>query len=261
MSSRPRVALGGTLVAALALGAAAWRASSGLPVPTEAEHAGPAELPDAGDVPAPRSEEVVGPPIVDHLLPYGDERTRATVAYLRYHVGADFLTGDDLADTTLVPRVIVLHWTAGPTARSAWNEFASERTRKPGVEPEMAVNTSAHFLVDRDGTIYRLVPEDRVARHAIGLNHVAIGVENVGGTRRWPLTPAQVDANIALVRYLAARFPITHLVGHYETGEMRGGPLYRELDPDYRSQKVDPGPEFMGRVREGVADLGLRGPR
>jgi len=55
------------------------------------------------------------------------------------------------------------------------------------------LNVSAHFLVDRDGTIYQLMPETRMARHAIGVNHLAIGVENVGDERKWPLTEAQMN--------------------------------------------------------------------
>ncbi|MEZ4321706.1 MAG: N-acetylmuramoyl-L-alanine amidase [Myxococcota bacterium] len=260
------LALGALAVVAL-LGSLALRPSPAVPGPPEPAPVGvPAPVePEETVVDGPSDTDASPdePPalrIVDWPVPYGELRTRLTVAYLRYHVGPELLTGDDATDATLVPRAIVLHWTAGPTAKSAWNEFAPEQTRRPGVDPEMAVNTSAHFLVDRDGTIYRLVPEDRVARHAIGLNHVAIGVENVGGTRRWPLTPAQVAANIALVRDLARRYPITHLVGHHETRLMLQHPLYRELDRDYFSQKQDPGPEFMAAVREGVADLGLHGP-
>jgi len=44
------------------------------------------------------------------------------------------------------------------------------------------------------------MPETWMARHAIGFNHVAIGIENVGDGARWPLTDAQADADAALVR-------------------------------------------------------------
>ena len=105
----------------------------------------------------------------------------------------------------------------------------------------------------------RLQPETRYARHCIGLNHAAIGIENVGDEGKWPLTGAQVAANAALVRDLARRFPITHLIGHQEAAGLAKHPYFVELDPGYRNSKADPGARFMARVREAVADLKLAG--
>jgi N-acetyl-anhydromuramyl-L-alanine amidase AmpD len=119
---------------------------------------------------------------------------------------------------------------------------------------------SAHFVVDRDGTIYRLQPETRFARHAIGMNHVAIGIENVGDGGAHPLTDAQVAADIALVRDLVARFPaITTLVGHSEVGALARAhsPLYRERERAYVDDKPDPGAAFLAKVRAGLVDLHL----
>jgi N-acetyl-anhydromuramyl-L-alanine amidase AmpD len=118
---------------------------------------------------------------------------------------------------------------------------------------------SSHFLVDRDGTIYRLQPETRFARHCIGLNHIAIGIENVGDEAKFPLTDAQVAADAALVRDLAARFPIARLLGHYEVMKLRDKPYYVERDPTYKNDKGDPGAPFMSRVRALLADLQLAG--
>jgi N-acetyl-anhydromuramyl-L-alanine amidase AmpD len=122
------------------------------------------------------------------------------------------------------------------------------------------VNVSAHFLVDRDGTIYRLMPETRFARHCIGLNHIAIGIENVGDEHRWPLTDAQVEADARLVRHLAAQFPITHLIGHSEAARLEGKIYFQERDPRYRNSKPDPGDRFMKLVRARLTDLKLQGP-
>jgi N-acetyl-anhydromuramyl-L-alanine amidase AmpD len=122
-----------------------------------------------------------------------------------------------------------------------------------------AVNVSSHFVVDRDGTIYQLQPVTRFARHCIGLNHVAIGIENVGDDGRFPLTDAQVAADAALVRDLARRYPITHLLGHFEVMKFRAHPYYVERDPHYRNDKPDPGARFMARVRASLADLPLQG--
>ncbi|HEX9106170.1 MAG TPA: peptidoglycan recognition family protein, partial [Longimicrobiales bacterium] len=135
-----------------------------------------------------------------------------------------------------------------------------------GGRPDLArtsdLNVGIQFLVDRDGTIYRLMPETWMARHVIGLNYSSIGVENVGGTRDAPdLTQAQVEANIKLVRYLAAKYPtIRYLIGHYEYRQFEGTPLWLERDSSYRTRKTDPGPAFMAAVRAAVADLHLQGP-
>jgi N-acetyl-anhydromuramyl-L-alanine amidase AmpD len=193
------------------------------------------------------------PPIVDAPMAWSAERERLTLDYRHHH------SDHDATDLTITPHVIVLHYTGGDSAKATRAYF--DHIRIEGARKDLAkagaVNVSAHFLVDRDGTIYRLQPETRFARHCIGLNHVAIGVENVG-TNEAALTDAQVAADAALVRDLAGRYPITHLLGHSEVMKFRGDPLYLELDPSYRNDKPDPGPHFMARVRERVADLGLR---
>jgi N-acetylmuramoyl-L-alanine amidase len=200
------------------------------------------------------------PALIEDLLPWTAEREALTVTYLRAHRTAP-LTGDPDRDTRMVPRAIVLHWTAGPTAASARATFAPARLAgRADLADAGALNVGAHFLVDRDGAITRLAPDDRVLRHCIGLNHVAIGVENVGGGPGLPLTEAQVVANVALVRGLASRHPIEVLLGHLEYRRMEGSPLFEERDPAYRTAKPDPGAEFMARVRAGVADLGLGAP-
>lgn len=199
------------------------------------------------------------PPIADRLLPYEDARVQLTVEYLQAHRTAP-LSGEAERDTRMEPKVIVLHWTAGPSAASAWNTFtAPTLAGRAELLGAGALNVGAHFLVDRDGSITRLFEEDRIVRHVIGLNHLAIGVENVGGGERWPLTAAQVQANAALVRWLAGRHPITHLIGHHEYRSLEGHPYFEEKDPSYRTTKPDPGAAFMTEVRALVTDLGLQG--
>ena len=197
--------------------------------------------------------------IVDHLLPWSDERTALTEQYLTTHRTVP-LSGDPEVDTHMVARAVVLHWTGGSTAASAWNTFAPVRlSGRPELLRGGDLNVGAHFLVDQDGRIERLVPVDRVVRHCIGLNHVAVGVENVGGPAL-PLTDAQVEADAALVRDLASKLPIEYLLGHQEAPRMEGTPLYEERDPGYRNSKPDPGAAFMAKVREKVKDLGLKAP-
>ena len=111
-----------------------------------------------------------------------------------------------------------------------------------------SVNVSSHFLVDRDGTVHRLLPEDAFARHCIGFNHISIGVENVGGTKGTTLTEAQVDANVRLIRELRSRYPIDLVIGHHESLDLEAHPYFVELDSTYRSIKQDPS-DFMEAVR------------
>ena len=193
--------------------------------------------------------------IVDVPMAWSDKREQLTLDYRRSH------SDRDAKDLAIEPRVIVLHYTGGGSAKATRNYFDNVEVEAARKELARAgkVNVSSHFVIDRDGTIYRLQPETRFARHCIGLNHIAIGIENVGDEKKYPLTDAQVEANAALVRDLARRFPITHLLGHHEVMQFRANPYYVEIDPAYKNSKGDPGAAFMTRVRERVGDLGLSG--
>jgi len=200
------------------------------------------------------SVDAPGVAIVDAPMAWSDEREQLTLDYRRAH------SDPNAKDLAIDPKVIVLHYTGGNSAKATRAYFDSvkiEAARK-ALARGGAVNVSAHFLVDRDGTIYRLQPETRFARHCIGLNHLAIGIENVGDDKH-PLTDAQVDADAALVRELVHRFHITHLLGHYEVMRFRDHAYYVERDRTYKNEKDDPGTAFMADVRERVADLGLAG--
>jgi hypothetical protein len=192
-------------------------------------------------------------------LPADPARDALRDAYFAAHCPAALAP-----DGTALPlhaEMVVLHWTAGPTASSAWNTFAAPAlTARPELSAGGRWNVGAHFLVERDGTVHALLPLGQPARHAIGLNHVAIGIENVGDGERWPLTPAQVAANAALVRSLAATLPIRWLIGHHEAARFAGHPPHCEQDPRYRTQKPDPGPAFMDAVRAALLPLVLGGP-
>ncbi len=198
---------------------------------------------------------VQGPAIVDAPIAWSDHRAELTLEYRRAH------SDPDAKDLEITPRAIILHFTGSGSAKAtrAYFDPAEIEPARTELRRAGAVNVSSHFLVDRDGTIYRLQPETRFARHCIGMNHLAIGIENVGDAGKSPLTDAQVAADAALVRDLARRYPITHLLGHSEVMKLRDQPYYVERDPTYRNEKDDPGDRFMARVRERVADLHLSG--
>jgi hypothetical protein len=244
-------------------------AGDAVPAPgVDATSAGPGAAADVGPVaeaPADRDAGAIGEAgsrgaspvgsIVDAPMAWSAERERLTLVYRRQH------SDPEAADLTIDPRVIVLHYTAGGSATSTRNYFDNVRIEaaRKQIARAGAVNVSAHFVVDRDGTIYQLQPPTRFARHCIGLNHIAIGIENVGDEAKFPLTEAQVAADAALVRTLAQRYRITHLLGHHEVMKFRDHPYYVERDAAYKNDKPDPGPRFMALVRARVADLGLQG--
>jgi N-acetyl-anhydromuramyl-L-alanine amidase AmpD len=102
------------------------------------------------------------------------------------------------------------------------------------------------------------MPDTLFARHVIGLNYCAIGVENVGSEKH-PLTRAQLIANEQLIRYLKGKYPIEYVIGHYEYTQFAGTPLWKEKDANYRTRKIDPGKDFMKGIRERIKDLNLKG--
>ena len=189
--------------------------------------------------------------IEDKPIVFDRERQELSLSYMesRYEIIKE--------EPTISPRMIVLHWTAIPTFEKSFEAF--EDPRLPGTRPDIksasALNVSAHFLIDRDGGIFRLLPETIMARHVIGLNHCAIGIENVGGTPETPLTKKQLRANIKLVKYLKEKYPeIDFLIGHMEYTQFEGHPLWLEVDQNYRTEKTDPGADFMQDVRNATAN-------
>lgn len=197
------------------------------------------------------------PRIVDRPISFSGQRQEMTRAYIAQQYGLE------PSDIAITPRMIVLHWTAIRDLEGSFRAFDRETLAgRPELTSAGQVNVSIHFLVDLDGTIYRLMPETWMARHVIGLNYDAIGVENVGGADGIDnLTDAQIEANTQLVRYLAKKYDtIEYLIGHHEYQRFEQHPLWRERDANYRTVKTDPGERFMSAVRARVADLGLKGP-
>lgn len=197
------------------------------------------------------------PIILQKPILFNEQRIALTQDYQRIHYGIN------KQSITIVPQMIVLHWTAYPFNESFNLMYPPTLTKeRTDIQSSGLLNVSAHFLVGRDGTIYQLMPSHWMARHVIGLNNIAIGIENVGGINgRADLTEAQVAADVALIRYLVKQHPSIHyLIGHFEYGQFRNSPLWEEKDPHYFTEKNDPGPEFMKKVRLQVKDLSLLGP-
>ena len=108
-------------------------------------------------------------------------------------------------------------------------------------DPERELRVSAHYVLAEDGTVYRLVPEQRAAWHAgrsywrgrEGLNATSIGIEIVnlhGDHHDYP--EGQIAALIDLCRDVLVRHPAIaprNVVGHSDIAPRR---------------KVDPGLRF-----------------
>lgn len=156
------------------------------------------------------------PDIVQEPISFGPDRRQQMAAYSQRHYGD--------SSTHLAPKVIVVHYTAGSTWQSAWNLFDANQPNK-GEMP----GTVTHFIVDKDGTIYQVIPLDQRGRHTIGLNHVALGIEFVeegsGGSASAVSSifhrPQQIDAGLKLVRWLQYRFdiPLVDVIGHGTANE------------------------------------------
>jgi len=193
--------------------------------------------------------------IFDKPVVYNQQRKDLSIDYLKNRHG---LTNKTVA--SIKPKIIVLHWTAIPTVESsfdAMNPPTLPQARKD-LTSASQLNVSAHFLIDRDGAIFRQLPDTAFARHVIGLNYCAIGIENVGSETR-PLTRAQLKANEALIRYLSKKYPIEYVIGHYEYNAFRNYPVWKETDATYRTEKTDPGKRFMKKIRKRIIDLNLQG--
>jgi N-acetylmuramoyl-L-alanine amidase len=127
--------------------------------------------------------------------------------------------------------ILLLHYTDMPSAAAALARLT-----------DPAARVSAHYCVDEDGTVYRLVPEQRRAWHAgvsswagaRDINGRSIGIELVNpghscGYRPFP--EAQMRALEDLARGILARHPIPprRVLGHSDVAPAR---------------KVDPGELF-----------------
>lgn len=142
--------------------------------------------------------------------------------------------------------MLVLHYTGMQSAAAALDRLC-----------DPAARVSAHYLVEEDGTIWRLVPEERRAFHAgvscwqgePNLNFVSIGVEIVNPGHEWgyrSFPDRQMIAVGTLCRDILSRhsIPPDRIVGH------------SDIAPD---RKADPG-ELFDWPRLARAGIGLWPP-
>lgn len=139
--------------------------------------------------------------------------------------------------------MLVLHYTGMTSAAAALDRLCAA---------EAAV--SAHYLIDEDGAVWRLVPEERRAWHAgaaawrgrSDINDASIGIELVNPGHDWGyrgFPEPQMAALETLCRDLLARHPIParHVLGHSDVAPQR---------------KQDPG-ELFDWARMARAGIGL----
>jgi N-acetylmuramoyl-L-alanine amidase len=119
--------------------------------------------------------------------------------------------------------MIVLHYTGMEDGESA-----IARLR----DPESRV--SCHYLVEEDGRVLRMVPEEKRAWHAgrsrwrgmQNVNSASIGIELVNPGHEWgyrPFPEEQIDALVPLVAQIKERHGITrgNVVGHSDVAPTR----------------------------------------
>lgn len=190
--------------------------------------------------------------IIDKPITWNDEREQLSLQYLKERHGLEQETAQ------ITPQIVVVHWTAIDNIEVTFDVFDSPTLGgRADLTGASNLNVSSQFLIDRDGTIFRLLPDTTFARHTIGLNYCAIGIENIGSDDM-PLTKAQLQANEDLIRYLKRKYPIDYVIGHHEYQKFQTTELWKEADPDYRTVKTDPGDEFMKKLRKNLQDLSLK---
>ena len=134
-------------------------------------------------------------------------------------------------DRTLPISVLVLHYTGMETGAAALKRMQ---------DPDAKV--SAHYMIEEDGTIFRLVDEEKRAWHAgvgswngvTNINSNSIGIEIVNGGHDYGLPDfpdVQIMAVIALSKDIITRHKIAarNVVGHSDIAPER---------------KTDPGEKF-----------------
>lgn len=126
-------------------------------------------------------------------------------------------------ERTVPPDILVLHYTGMKTGPEALARLCDEESK-----------VSSHYLVEEDGRVFRLVPEERRAWHAgvsfwkgeSDINGRSIGIEIVNPGHEFgyrPFPEAQVAAVIELVADIRTRWSIedSRIIGHSDVAPDR----------------------------------------
>lgn len=144
--------------------------------------------------------------------------------------------------------LVVIHCTELPDLATA-REYG-ERTLHPS-----GTGNSGHYYIDRDGSVFRYVPDERVAHHTRGYNERSIGIELVNTGRypdwfdsRWqamtePYPDAQIDALNALIAHLDAALPTLRQIAGHQDLDTDVVPASDDATRQVR-RKLDPGTMF-----------------
>jgi N-acetylmuramoyl-L-alanine amidase len=207
----------------------------------------PPTTPPAKPGPTRSRPTAARPRIVQRPIPFGAKRREEMRAYARRHYGLDSFRLQG-------PKVIVEHYTVTNSFQSVYDSFAAD---VPDVELHELPGVCAHFVVDKDGTIYQLVALNNMCRHTVGLNDTAIGIEHVGRRARAILDrPAQIGAVVRLTAWLRCRYAIalTDVIGHNESlsspyHHEDVAALRRQTHGDWRRAEMTPVRARVGRYR------------
>jgi N-acetylmuramoyl-L-alanine amidase len=117
----------------------------------------------------------------------------------------------------------VLHYTGMRTGAEAIERLCDAQAK-----------VSAHYVIEEDGTVIRLVPEDKRAWHAgksywrgvTDVNSASVGIEIVNPGHEFgyrPFTDAQMDALCPLLADIVKRhdIPLANVVGHSDIAPAR----------------------------------------
>ena len=166
------------------------------------------------------------PKIVPKFIQFGPTRRAEMAKYALRHYGMNTWR-------LLHPHVIVEHYSATSNFSSVYNTFAAD---VPDVELHELPGVCSHFVIDKDGTIYQLVPLTIMCRHTVGLNYTAFGIEHVAMSDAEILgNPRQMNASLRLTAWLMSRYGIQlrNVIGHNES---LTSPYHKELYAPWRCQ-------------------------
>ena len=199
--------------------------------------------------PADARPTATRPAIVQRPIPFGSKRREEMRAYALRHYGIDDFHLRN-------PKVIVEHYTATETLQAAYATFANDVR---DAELHELPGTCAHFIVDKDGTIYQLVALTIMCRHTVGLNWTAFGIEQVGlNAHEIVNRRAQYTSVLRLTAWLRCRYAIAlrNVIGHAESlsspyHHENVAALRRQTHADWTHAEMTPVRTRVGRYRCG----------